>query len=265
MPPIVTLQINDGAGDTLTRTVTLNNTAINGATHYKASEWPDFRGALWQVYKGAPKFTLSFGGGTKTVYFKAKNMDGQSAVVTDTIELKGPEVSSFKINDDAPSTVSRTVTLNNTAINNPTYYKASERPDFMGALWLVYKGAPQFKLSAGAGTKTVYFKVKNGVGKSLVVSDTITLEGPAVSSFKINDDAAITATRTVTLNNTAINSPTYYKASERQDFMGALWQVYKEAPQFKLSTGAGTKTVYFKVKNGVGQSPVVSDTITLEQ
>jgi hypothetical protein len=46
--------------------------------------------------------------------------------------------------------------------------------------------------------------------------------------------------------------------------MGALWQVYKEAPKFTLSAGAGTKTVYFKVKNGVGQSPVVNDTITLE-
>jgi hypothetical protein len=264
VPPIVSLQINNGAGDTLTRTVTLNNTAINGATHYKASESPSFAGKIWLAYKGAPKFTLSTGGGTKTVYFKAKNMDGESAVVTDTIELKGPQVSSFQINSGAATAASRTVTLDNIAINGPTYYKASESLNFAGKMWLAYKGAPKFTLSAGSGPKTVYFKVKNSVGESPVVSDTITLEGPTVSSFDINGGAASTTSRTVTLNNTAINSPTQYKASESSDFKGKLWLTYKEAPKFTLSAGAGSKTVYFKVKNSVGESIAMNDTINLE-
>jgi hypothetical protein len=264
MPPIVSLQINSGAGETLTRAVTLNNTAINGATHYKASESSSFAGKIWLPYSGAPKFTLSTDAGIKTVYFKAKNMDGESAVESDTIELKGPEVSSFQINSDAPSAASRAVTLNNTAINNPTHYKASESLNFTGKMWFAYKQAPKFTLSAGSGPKTVYFKVKNSVGESPVVYDTISLEGPAVSSFDINGGAASTASRTVTLNNTAINSPTHYKASESPDFKGKLWLAYKEAPKFTLSAGAGPKTVYLKVKNSVGESIALSDTITLE-
>jgi hypothetical protein len=265
VPPIVSLQINNGAGDTLTRTVTLDNTAINGATHYKASESPSFAGKIWLTYKGAPKFTLSTGAGTKTVYFKAKNMDGESAVVTDTIELKGPQVSLFQINSGAASTASRTVTLNNTAINSPTHYKASESSDFKGKLWLAYKEAPKFTLSAVAGSKTVYFKVKNSIGESPVVSYTITLEGPTVSSFDINSGAASTASRTVTLNNTAINNPTHYKASESPSFAGKMWLPYSGAPKFTLSLGAGPKTVYFKVKNSVGaESPGINDTIIFQ-
>jgi hypothetical protein len=264
-PPVITsIQINGGAATTASKTVTLNNTATNNPTRYKASEGSDFKGALWLVYKEAPKFILSAGAGTKTVYFKVKNMDGESSVASDTIALEGPAVSSFDINGGAASTTSRKVTLDNTAINSPTYYKASESPDFAGKKWLVYKEAPKFKLSAGAGTKTVYFKVKNGIDESSVASDTITLEGPAISSFDINEGAASTTIRTVTLNNTAINGPTYYKASERPDFVGASWLVYKEAPKFKLSAGAGTKTVYFKVKNGIDESSVASDTIELK-
>jgi hypothetical protein len=34
------------------------------------------------------------------------------------------------------------------------------------------------------------------------------------------------------------------------------------APAFALSSGNGTKTVYFKVKNAAGASTVVSETIT---
>jgi hypothetical protein len=56
----------------------------------------------------------------------------------------------------------------------------------------------------------------------------------------------------------------YYMASESPSFAGGSWRFYSENPKFTLSAGAGTKTVYFKVKNRFGESPVVSDTITLK-
>ncbi len=67
----------------------------------------------------------------------------------------------------------------------------------------------------------------------------------------------------VTLNNTASNFPTHYMVSEASDFSGANWQLYTTAPKFTLSSGFGTKTVYFKVKNAFDESAVVSDTIFL--
>ncbi len=180
--------------------------------------------------------------------------------------IERPSVTSFALNNGAASTTSRAVTLNNSVTNSPTQYMASESSSFSGAPWQTYSAAPSFTLSSGTGTKTVYFKVKNAVGESPGVSDTITLtERPAVASFAINNGAASTTSRAVTLNNSVTNSPTQYMASESSSFSGAPWQTYSAAPSFTLSSGTGTKTVYFKVKNAVGESPGVSDTITLTE
>ena len=86
-----------------------------------------------------------------------------------------------------------------------------------------------------------------------------------VSYFSINSGASRTTSKSVTLNNTATGSPTYYMASESSSFSGASWQTYSTAPSFTLSSGNATKTVYFKVKNSAGESAVVSDSITLNE
>jgi phage baseplate assembly protein gpV len=263
-PSVASFGINSGASNTGIRTVTLNNTAINSPTHYMANESSDFSGGRWLRYSEAAKFKLSAGAGTKTVYYKVKNINGESPVVGDAIFLEGPSVASFGINSGASNTGISTVTLNNTAINSPTHYMASESLDFSGGRWLRYSEAAKFKLNAGAGTKTVYFKVKNAVDESAVVGDTITAEGPTVTTFDINNGGLSTATKTVTLDNTALNGPTHYMASESSSFDRARWTFYSVKPRFTLSVGAGTKTVYFKVKNSVEESPVVSDSITLE-
>jgi len=76
-------------------------------------------------------------------------------------------VYNFAINDgDTTATTSRVVTLTNLAGFNPTHYMASEDPDFGDASWLSYTDKATFVLSAGAGTKTVYFKVMNNYGTS---------------------------------------------------------------------------------------------------
>lgn len=88
LPPIVSsFTINDGSASTTMAEVTLNNTCEGNATHYIASESSDFSGASWQAYSTSPSFSLSAGGGTKTVYFKVKNASGESSVVSDTITL----------------------------------------------------------------------------------------------------------------------------------------------------------------------------------
>ncbi|HOZ46737.1 MAG TPA: SUMF1/EgtB/PvdO family nonheme iron enzyme, partial [Candidatus Hydrogenedentes bacterium] len=85
-PPAVTsFAINSGAATTMTLAVTLDNTTTNSPTDYMASESASFTGASWTAYSAAPSFTLSFGVGTRTVHFKARNAGGESGVVTDTI------------------------------------------------------------------------------------------------------------------------------------------------------------------------------------
>ena len=88
---------------------------------------------------------------------------------------------------------------------------------------------------------------------------------PEVVSFSINSGTSSSASRSVTLNNTCTGSPTQYMPSESSSFSGASWQTYSTAPSFTLSSGNGTKTVYFKVKNAAGESGTVSDTIMLNE
>lgn len=86
---------------------------------------------------------------------------------------------------------------------------------------------------------------------------------PTLMSFTINNGDTTTSNRAVLLNNTCTGSPTEYMASESATFIGASWQSYATAPTFTLSSGEGVKTVYFKVKNSMGESTSISDSITL--
>jgi hypothetical protein len=232
-----------------------------------ASESSSFSGAAWQTYATAPSFTLSAGNGTKTVYLKVKGATGESAARNDTIALSeaAPTITSFAINNGAASTTSRTVTLNNVCTGNPTQYMASESSSFSGAAWQTYATAPSFTLSAGNGTKTVYLKVKGATGESAARNDTITLSeaAPTITSFGINNGAASTTSRTVTLNNVCTGNPTQYMASESASFSGAAWQPYSASPSFTLSSGSAQKTVYLKVRSAAGESAVRSDSIRL--
>jgi hypothetical protein len=142
-PPVVTsFSLNSGAVATASASVSLNNVCTDAPTHYQASESSDFAGAAWVKYSKTPKFTLSFGTGTKTVYLRVKNAGGTSATSSDTILLlQEAAVTSFAICDGEAITSSPTVTLNNLCLGSPTHYMASESADFRNASWQSYATA----------------------------------------------------------------------------------------------------------------------------
>jgi len=264
-PEVINIRINNGNSTTTNQTVTLNNTCQHGPTEYMASEDSTFATAVWKLYSPTPTFELSAGQGNKIVYFKVRNANGESSFKYDNINLTvSPEISILAINNGAETTTAQTVTLNNACINNPSEYMVSENPSFAGASWIAYFVAPAFDVSAGCGTKTVYFKVRNAAGTSAIVNDSIYLTvSPEVSTFAINNGSETTTVQTVTLNNTCINNPSQYMASENPSFVGANWLAYSVAPAFDVSVGAGTKTIYFKVRNTAGESIVGNDSIYL--
>ena len=99
-----------------------------------------------------------------------------------------PVVTYYAINDGNASTYTSTVTLSNAATGSPTHYMASESSTFRGAAWLLYSSAPTFTLSSKYGTKTVWFKVKNSIGESAPISDSINYvktQAPAKQSFAL--------------------------------------------------------------------------------
>lgn len=86
LPNLTAFQINNGAESTTSVNVVLNITASE-ATHYMASENPEFSGASWLTYSASPSFTLSASPGLKTVYLKVKNANAESGTLSDQISL----------------------------------------------------------------------------------------------------------------------------------------------------------------------------------
>jgi formylglycine-generating enzyme len=120
-----------------------------------------------------PRISRSLAPGTYYVCMQAYPYPNNSSTGTYFFRVFIPPViTSLAINNGAVLTTNRTVTLNNTCTGNPTQYQASESPEFSGAAWLSYSASPSFTLSA-KGSQTVYFKVKNVIGESVVMSDSI--------------------------------------------------------------------------------------------
>ncbi len=97
-PTVTWFAINNGAGSTSSRTVTLNNTCSGDPTEYMASESPNFTDAAWQPYSTAPTFELSAGNDTKRVYFKVRNAERSSGAASDTVELNEPVIVELVVN-----------------------------------------------------------------------------------------------------------------------------------------------------------------------
>ncbi len=85
-PVLGLFSLNNGKAYSTTQSVTLNNIAMGYPTEYIASEKADFSDASWKPYSTAPVFVLSAGYVRKTVYFKARNSNGETAVKNSDID-----------------------------------------------------------------------------------------------------------------------------------------------------------------------------------
>jgi hypothetical protein len=89
---------------------------------------------------------------------------------------------------------------------------------------------------------------------------------PVNTSIIINSNATSTSNIGVTLTLSAsdVSTPMQMMLSNTSTFSGTSWETYTTSKAWTLTTGAGTKTVYAKFKDSLGNtSAVVSDTITL--
>lgn len=122
----------------------------------------------------------------------------QNIMLEHGIQYPQIAVTSFKINNGAATTLSPTVTLNNTCLGSPTAYMASENDGFTGASWKVYSTAPSYTLPAGRAIRGIYFKVKDAAGNEsspmiatiamgTVPITPITIDGPKLTGLVLNE------------------------------------------------------------------------------
>ena len=220
-------------------------------------------------------------------------------------------ITSFMINNGAAGTTRETVTLNNAVQGDAGEYRASMNQDFQYAQWHAYSTAPTFNLGGVHGTKTIYFQVRSSRGLSNVVSDSIRLESPppqplpgsasgpgpivttprtypvpqparppVITSFVIENGAATTPKRRVSIRFSFQGSMTHYRISTIGDtFPGAEWigqwhltnsSLTEEAilipGNVRMGEGDGLKTMYLQLKDNLGQvSSVAKDSITFNE
>jgi titin len=252
-PPTGSISINNGAGYTNSRSVTLNLSATDtyGVSQMKFSN----DNATWSEavsYATSTTWTLSNGDGTKTVYAKFKDNPGNwtTTTINDTIVLDittGP-TGSIKINNDAASTNSTlvTLTLSATDVSGVNLMQFSND----GITWSTeesYATSKGWALASGDGSKTVYVKYKDNLGNESIYSDTITLAyaptnlaATPVSVSQINlqwsDNSA---------NETAFSIE--YRIGSTGDY-ALLVNVESETTSYVVTGLTKNTTYYFKVR-----------------
>ncbi|MCE5228253.1 pre-peptidase C-terminal domain-containing protein [bacterium] len=285
-PTINAFSINNGASTASNRTVTLNNTCSTTPSLYMASESSSFSGASWKTWSKSPSFTLGDGNVTKRVYFKVKNAYGmESDAVNDSIALQevvtltvGASAVTAKLspagdNDWFKFVVSSTSTYvietwpGTLADNVMTLYGPNSMTTQIATDYNSGTGsAARIAMTLQSGTYYVKIRADNNSDTGNYTIRVTNIGALKVSSFSINSGDDVATTRVVTLNNKCAGAPTHYMASESSSFSGASWHGYSTAPTFTLSSGNGTKKVYFKVKDlGGAESATVSDSITYNE
>ena len=129
-PNVLPVFIDDGASATRTLSVTLTLTSeavvpngdgaktIGQATQVEISNAPNFAGARWQPFAQNIAWTLSSGGGAKTVYVKYRDAQGRTATANDSIVFVAPATATPRPTATRTRTPRPTATV--TATDTPT-------------------------------------------------------------------------------------------------------------------------------------------------
>lgn len=179
----------------------------------------------------------------------------------DTIE-GAPPVSNgtILINNGAKYTRSRNVTLTLDADNAVEMSFSNNNPTW--SAWEAYATTKSWTLTSGNGQKTVYVKFKDAGGiESDTYSDTIILDTTApTGSISINNGAAYTNSRFVTLALSAIGAATMCFSNDNSSW--SSWENCATSKSWTLTSGDGTRRVYARFKDAAGNvSETYSDTI----
>ncbi len=185
-----------------------------------------------------------------------------------------PTGGSIVINSGAAYTTSRTVSLALSASDYGSGIKEMRFSNDWGSTWsswLPYATPYSYYMpSAGDGYKFVDVQFRDYTGKTTTagaIYSGITLDTVApTGSISINSGAASTNSTAVTLNLTYADATTgvsQVRYSNDGVWDTELWMAPSATKAWTLTSGDGTKTVYYQVKDHAGLVSSYSDTITL--
>ena len=213
-----------------------------------------------------------------------ENVDVVSGSVTDLGEIvlslsNGPEGGISLVGTNAVAigghtkqiSTNRTVDISLTYDADTALMKLSDDPSFLNKSWVsVAKTAGWTFTSDGNKSLYVMYADLNGLQSSPYSADVIIdTEAPEISSVKVLNGWAQTKSSTVYVDVTTKESGSGVAeiqiSGTTSDLSGAAWQTFSPRMQgVTLTSGAGSRTVYARVKDYAGNlSTVETDTIAL--
>ncbi len=197
-------------------------------------------------------------------------LDGTGTSQTVTYDSTAP-TGSITINAGAAYATTTAVTLTLSATDAVAGLDAMRfsNDGTTWSTWETYATSKAWTLATGDGTKTVraQFRDLNG-NVSTTYSDTIVLDTiNPTGSISIAGGAAYATSTAVTLNLTYADtgSGPYQMQFQNESSAWSGWQAVAATKAWTLTTGDGTKTVNYQVKDNAGRiSTTYSDTIVLD-
>jgi hypothetical protein len=265
-PSELGLSINSGAEFTGSNMVTLSIEAVDiGSGLAKMSFSSDgIVWSAWEPFNTTRNWELSMGDGIKTLYLRTQDKTGNKAdAISDTIILDttAPRDLVIEINDNEQYTNIRRLEASLMATDAGSGV-AEMSYSYDSINWLPWEPFVQSKhiyLSSEAsnGEKKIFYKVRDAVGNiAEPVYDNIILdtEPPYSLSITINEGNMETNSTRIKLELFAkdlisgIDKISFSLDGEKW----SPWEEYSESKTYDLSSGDGVKTVFFKVKDKLG-------------
>jgi len=230
---------NESDTTTATRSVTLTFIAY-GASEMILSNLESFEGAEWESFSLTKEWELTTGTGTKTVYGRVVWNNGDtSIVVNDSIR---PAMLSpvLLIDDDVAETETRQVSLTISASGAIEMMISNEPFSSSVTSALIAR-----KITEDQGVVPVLPKKKSDNSTNIQVSARKTSNTPRVTDKRFVDK----------------DSEPAILSDEAQTSTETEWIPFSSTMSWELPTGAGTKTVYLKVRNDFLIEKETSDSI----
>ena len=224
----------------------------------------------WEDPSGTRSWILTSGDETKTVYYEIRDNAGLTNQYTDTIGLDTADpTGSITINGGDAWTTSTSVSLTliaSDATSGVDQVRFSNDGGSWSA-WEVLSSPRAWILTTGDGTKTVYYEIRDNVGYINQYTDTIGLDtADPTGSITINGGDAWTTSTSVSLTLIASDATSGVDQVRFSNDGGSwsAWEVLSSPRTWILTTGDGTKTVYYEIRDNVGYINQYTDTIGLD-
>ena len=183
-PVLTSFSINSGSQITTSRNVTVSSVADKTPTYYMISESSTFSGASWTTYTASSSATLSSDYGLKTLYFKVKDNDGESNVLSASILYTAPtESGKLAINQSTSPPAILLTLMDNGSTTDSLYVKNSGSSDATVSaqassgsyVMLAVTSATSFTVPAGSVRTVTYSASCNNAPEGSTDSAHITL------------------------------------------------------------------------------------------